>query len=221
MKIQKFYGIDGAKQATGLTVIIDIFRAGTVAAFLLDKGIVSIIPVSTKEEAFRVKRQNPAVLLVGEEEGLKIPGFDMGNSPHEISFSKHLSGKTAIHRSTKGTQGLVGATKANQVIFGSFVVANAVADYIRTQQPNELSLVTLEDTGSEDDIFADYIISKTENQPTKNFRDIIAYLKTHPNAARFLDSTIPEFPAEDFFLCLDLDRFDFVPLLKGGKLTKG
>lgn len=43
MKINKYFGIEGAKRARGITVVIDIFRAATVEAFLLDKSVKNTI----------------------------------------------------------------------------------------------------------------------------------------------------------------------------------
>lgn len=45
MNIKILHMIEGAKQATGLAVIIDVFRAFTVEAYLMNNGAEKIIPV--------------------------------------------------------------------------------------------------------------------------------------------------------------------------------
>lgn len=75
MHIQELFNIDGAKQAKGTTVIIDVFRATTVNAYLLNKGVISIIPVTKKEGGLILKKKHPDYMLLSWEWGAKIsPG---------------------------------------------------------------------------------------------------------------------------------------------------
>ena len=53
-KVNIFHLIDGAKQAEGLTVIIDVFRAFSLENYLYDMGVELIRPVGTIEDAFRL-----------------------------------------------------------------------------------------------------------------------------------------------------------------------
>ncbi len=220
MRVKKLFGIEGARQAKGITVIIDIFRAATVSAFLLGKNVKEIIPVSAKEETFEYKRKNPSYILIGEEMGYKIKGFDYGNSPYEISKAKNLRGKIIVHRSSMGTQGIVSARKATEIIFGSFVSASAIVNYLINHRNQEVSIVALDGPRTEDDVFADYLVGELTKKGRKNIKDIVKYLKLLPRASRFFDPKLPEFPKEDFYLSLDLDRFNFFPLVKNGKIVK-
>lgn len=220
MKINKLFGVEGARKAQGITVVIDIFRAATVEAFLLDKGVIEIIPVATAEEAFRYKKENPDYILCGEDQGYKIEGFDLGNSPFEISEINNIEGKTVVHRSSQGTQGIVNAVNAQEIVFGSFVVASAITDYLVKQDPSVCSIIAMDGAGSEDEVFADFLISKLKNKSTKNINDVTEYLSKHYAAAKFLDPSIPEFPKEDFYLSMNFDRFNFVPLVRDGKIIK-
>ncbi len=220
MKIQKLYGVEGAKKAKGATVIIDVLRAATVSAYLLDKGVKGIIPVGTKEEAFLYRKKNPSVILVGEEEGYKIPGFDFGNSPSEIKKANNLLGLTIVHRSSMGIQGIVNAQNASQIIFGSFVTATAITKYLLQNKFQDISIVPMASSESEDDIFANYLIDKLQEKKLKSMKSIVNYLKKHANTQKFLDPGFTPFPEEDFYLSLELDRFDFVPVVKNGKIIK-
>lgn len=210
MNINIYYGIEGAKQAHGLVVIIDIFRAATVEAYLLGKGAKYILPVSTKEEAFNYKLQNPNYILVGEMNGLKIEGFDIGNSPLEIN-SQNIMDKIAVHRSSQGTQGLINALNASEIIFGSFVIHSAVKNYIFKKNPEYISLVAMDGEGSEDYEYAYYLKNELLGKKT-NIDTIIKRIV--PKASRFLDPDMPEFPREDFDLCLKLDKFSFICSVK-------
>jgi hypothetical protein len=88
------------------------------------------------------------------------------------------------------------------------------------QDPSVCSIIAMDGAGSEDEVFADFLISKLKNRSTKNINDITEYLSKHYAAAKFLDPTIPEFPKEDFYLSMDVDRFNFVPLVQDGKIIK-
>ena len=50
--------IHDAKQATGLAIIIDVFRAFTVEPYLIYNGVEKIIPVGDKEIAYNLKEKS-------------------------------------------------------------------------------------------------------------------------------------------------------------------
>lgn len=64
-------------------VVIDVFRFTTTVLAALEAGIERFYPVGEVEEAWRLKASHPKLLLAGERNALKIPGFDFGNSPLE------------------------------------------------------------------------------------------------------------------------------------------
>ena len=65
MKITKYDFVDGARKAEGITVIIDVFRAFSVACCCFEKGIHRLVPVGTPEEAL-------AFLIEGRDTWLRI-----------------------------------------------------------------------------------------------------------------------------------------------------
>lgn len=222
MQINILYGVEGAKKATGIVVVVDVYRAASVAAYALGQNAKQIIPVSTKEEAFQFKRQHPEYLLMGEEHGIKIDGFDFGNSPAEVS-QEELSGCVLVHRTSQGTQGLVNAIAADELIFGSFPTAAAIAHYITAKNPDIVSIVAMDGKGSEDEVFAEYLRDLLlGKEPDKE--NMKTYVRNHEASARFLDRHLKEFPQEDMNYCLDIDRFDFICLVERNnsdlKITK-
>ena len=154
--------IDGAKQAKGLTVIIDVFRAFSLEAYLFEQGAEQIYPVGEMEEAFAMKRAHPDWVLFGERSGAKVEGCDFGNSPSSVA-GMDFTGKTVIHSTSAGTQGIVNAVGADEIITGSLVNAAAVADYIRSRDPETVSLCAMGNAGvrraNEDILCAEYIKS--------------------------------------------------------------
>ena len=55
MNIRILHLIEGAREAKGLTVVIDVFRAFSVAAYAFAGGAAKIIPVGELDIALRLK----------------------------------------------------------------------------------------------------------------------------------------------------------------------
>ena len=130
MKIEIKSCLEGAKEAEGLTVVIDVLRASNTIISALHKGANYIIPVENLEDAYQLKRINQEYLLSGERNGLPPEGFDFGNSPAEIS-NLNLKGKVIIFTTSAGTKAIMNAKNANEIIIASYANAEAVADYIK------------------------------------------------------------------------------------------
>lgn len=213
MDIQLLQMIDGAKQAAGLTVVIDVFRAFSLECYLMAAGAGRILPVGAQETAYRLKEEHPDYVLVGERHGVILPGFSYGNSPSQTKGAD-LAGKTLVHTTSAGTQGIVNASGADEIITGSLVNARAVARYIQKKNPSRVSLVCMGLEGRseapEDTLCGRYIQSILTGQELSMEEELQKLLKT-PSAEKFFR---PEnqsvFPREDYRMCVDVDRFDFV-----------
>lgn len=213
IKINTYHLIEGAKKATGLTVIIDVFRAFSLECYLYNMGVSLIRPVGTIEEAFAFKKANPGYVLIGERKGRKCEGFDFGNSPSETA--KHdLRGKTVIHTTSAGTQGIINAKEADEIITGSLVNAKAVARYIMENQPKEVSLVCMGNGGiapaKEDELCAEYIRSILEGAELPDMDERVKRLR-YEGGAHFFDRQNQDvFPEPDFWMCIEYNKFNFV-----------
>ncbi|TET17559.1 MAG: 2-phosphosulfolactate phosphatase [Candidatus Cloacimonadota bacterium] len=212
MNIEILQLIEGARKAQGLTVVIDVFRAFSVACYVFGNGAKIIIPVNDFDKARDLKLKNPDFILMGERNGKKPDGFDYGNSPARIE-QVDFSGKTVIHTTTAGTKGLVNATKADEIITGSFVNAKAVVNYIESRNPLRISLVCMGAAGieetDEDTLCAQYLRDILENKPA-DFQKIVSNLKGYETTQKFFNPDIEWAPEKDFALCMSLNRFDFV-----------
>ena len=212
MNIKILQLLEGAKNASGLTVIIDVFRAFSTACYAFDGGAHRIFPIGDIEQAYQIKLQNPDFMLIGERNEQKPPGFDFGNSPSQL-LTANLYGKTIVHTTSSGTQGIANAKKADEIITGSFVNAGAIVKYIQMKQPTIVSLVCMgyacEYPTDEDTLCAEYIKNELENK-SGNFIEMVETIRLG-SGARFFDPEKQSWsPQKDFELCLDLNRFDFV-----------
>ena len=205
--------IEGAKQAKGLTVIIDVFRAFSLEWYLYDMDVKLIRPVGTIEEAFSLRSRIQNSILIGERHGKKCDGFDYGNSPSSI-VKKDVTGKTIIHTTSAGTQGIVNAVHASEIITGSLVNAKAVAEYIIARQPQEVSLVCMGNGGvkpaPEDELCAEYIKSIIEGREFIDLEQKVNSLKYNGGEHSFDKSRQNIFPEADFYMCVKYNKFPFV-----------
>jgi 2-phosphosulfolactate phosphatase len=219
MQIEILDFVAGARAARGVAVIIDVFRAFSVACYAYAGGVQRIIPVGEIEVARRLRNSGPGVLAIGERHARKLEGFDFGNSPTEI-VGADLAGKTLVHTTHAGTQGLVNASGADVVITGALVNAAAICRYIRSLDPERVSIVRMgreaTERSDEDDLCAELLAARLRDQPfdTSTVRD---RLRNTRSALKFFDPNATWAPERDFDLCTDVDRFDFVLRLDRSK----
>ena len=212
MEVRVLQMLEGARAAEGLTVVIDVFRAFSLEAYLLAWGAERVIPVGDEALARCIKAENPDVLLVGERGGKRLEGFDGGNSPSELQHID-VRGKTVVHTTSAGTQGIANATCADRILGGALVNAAATAKYIKESGARVASLVAMGLAGKEpteeDDLCAAYIKSRIEGSPISLDGARELFMRT--SGAKFFDPAQSEvFPTEDFEMCVKADIFDFV-----------
>jgi 2-phosphosulfolactate phosphatase len=205
----------GAQTATGTAVIIDVFRAFTCTPLLFSLGIEKSILVSTPQQAFALKKQDKDLLLIGEVGGIRIDGFDLGNSPSAIlgQEASRFKGRTVVQRTSSGVQGVLAALDvAEEVLPASYNIARATANYILSKRPAHVSLVAmgwdLKEPAPEDEWCARYI-AHLLGQSEYNYNQALREILSAKTALRFLRADQPDFPAADPVICLQPDIYDF------------
>ena len=212
MKVEILEFVDGARNAKGVAVIIDVFRAFSVACYAVDSGAVRIIATSEVSEAFHLKEKYKNSVLVGERDEKKIAGFDFGNSPTEILkliFQVKLLSKPQLpeHRV------LSTPLRQKQFSLASLVNAGAIMKYIKTINPDQVTLVAMgyraTISAEEDKLCAEMISNELKNKrPIPDKR--ISELQNTSGKRFFVPGNIDFSPPTDFFLCTMINKFDFV-----------
>jgi 2-phosphosulfolactate phosphatase len=217
MQIEVVDFVAGAQKARGVAVVIDVFRAFSVACFAYARGAKRIIPVAEVEKALELRREHPEYLAIGERGGKKVEGFDFGNSPTDISQAD-VRGKTLVQTTSAGTQGLTNASQADVVLTGALVNAAAICSYIQSLAPERVSLVRMglaaRERCMEDDLCADLLRARLSGQAF-DVSGVRQQLRGAPAAKKFFDPEATWAPEGDFDLCTDVDRFGFVLRLAG------
>lgn len=190
-----------------LAVVIDVIRAFTTAAYAFHAGAEKILLVMSKEEAFRLKEMNPSYLLMGEENGFPIEGFDFGNSPSQWS-GEVLKSKTLVQRTSSGTQAVCRSRGSQTILVSSFAIAEATIRHIERIKPSTISFViTGFRDGDEDLALADYIeasllMGKVDPKPY-----LERVIQSVP--AKGFSKESAHFPSRDIELATTIDRFPF------------
>ncbi len=150
--------VSAATDAEGLVVIIDVLRVCTTLSVLFDRGTKEVIPVRTVEEASAYVSKE--YVLIGEgENGIVDTTFQYNNSPSEV-LAADVSGRVVVLRSNNATQAILNAGNAQEIVLACFLNARAVAEYVKQQAPNVVTIVALGRKGAaglEDDLCAEVI----------------------------------------------------------------
>jgi len=211
-----------------ITVVVDILRATTSICAAFDHGVKEIIPVSGIEEAKEMK--NKGFFVACERNGQIMDFADIGNSASEF-IREDLIDRTVVFSTTNGTKTINMARDAQEVIIGSFVNLQSLADHLIKKQKNIVifcaaweSLFNLEDS-----VFAGALAELLLGQgfltvcdSTHGAIDLWHRAKTdlkkylskssHRNRLKHLVSD------EDFSYTVTLNSSGVVPVLNGNKL---
>lgn len=120
--------VDRSEMAGTTAVVIDVVRATSCIVEAIANGARAVHPVVSVEEAFALRASlGGDTLLCGERRGLRIDGFDLGNSPAEFSPAA-VAGKRLVMTTTNGTRAFAAAAAADRVLAASFHNQSAVVD---------------------------------------------------------------------------------------------
>ncbi len=212
MQIKRLSLGKGAQAATGIAVVIDVFRAFSCEPLLYYYGASRIFLEGDIDRCLAMRAD---AVLVGEANEIPIAGFDLTNSPFLImqKGADFFRQRTVIHRTTSGVTGALAALEnSTEVLLASFLTARATASYIKSRQPELVSIVAMgilsQQPAPEDEYCGDYL----ESLLTGTSYDHVAALQTilsHETAQKFLRGDKPYLPKEDPGICLQRDLFDF------------
>jgi 2-phosphosulfolactate phosphatase len=204
--------LEGARRATGIVAVIDVFRAFTTAAVAFANGAARIIMVASVEEALRLRDAGVGQVCMGEVRGRAPDEFDFGNSPFEIS-EVDFAGKTIIQRTSAGTQGVVSAAnRADRLYAASLVTADATVRAMLAGEPDQISIIAKGGEGlkrtDEDEVCAIHLRNRLEGRPGDR-RAVQRLILAGGEVSRFHDPARRHLHPEDVEIALDIDRYDF------------
>jgi 2-phosphosulfolactate phosphatase len=119
--------VDPAALPRATVLVVDVLRASTTMIMALGNGCAGIVPTSEPSEAQRrAQAIGPDALVAGERKGLMLEGFDLGNSPLEMT-AERVGGKTLVFTTSNGTRALLATRSAAAVGIAALVNLTAAA----------------------------------------------------------------------------------------------
>lgn len=218
-----------------VVVVIDVLRASTTIIHALAAGATHVIACQEVDQA-RAEAAAFApgeVVLGGERGGLRIEGFDLGNSPTDYTPDR-VVGRTVVFTTTNGTRAMQQCRQAARVYIGAIVNAAAVVRRLAGSERIHLLCAGTEGHPSEDDLLvAGLLVARLQRGETRYKLNAQAMAVSERWRQTFatLDTLRPERLAEqlrdsrggrnvvrlgleaDILTAAALDRFDIVPEL--------
>jgi len=143
VKVDTFFSPDSVQPgqvANRTIVVIDVIRATSTIVTALAHGAQAVYPTGSTEEAIKLAQSlgREDTLLCGERKGLKVEGFDLGNSPGEFT-PEAVEGKRLVMTTTNGTKAFLSATGARKILAASLLNLDAVIDAL--EESDELVVI--------------------------------------------------------------------------------
>ncbi|MDL2245979.1 2-phosphosulfolactate phosphatase [Methanobrevibacter sp. OttesenSCG-928-K11] len=122
-----------------ISIVVDALRASTTITAGLN-NFNEIIPCFSPEEAFKIHAKNKGI-LAGERNGIRIDGFNLGNSPELVEKYEiqNNDSKILILTTSNGTR--IMKNMNSTVLIGSFINAKAVAKSALKMGANHIDVV--------------------------------------------------------------------------------
>ncbi len=231
MRVQTYFSpaeVNSGSMAGATAVVIDVIRATTTIADALANGAKAIYPTVSTEDAIRLANSlgREDTLLCGERKGMKVEGFDLGNSPAEFTEEK-IAGKQLVMSTTNGTRAFLAAEGASRIIAGSLLNLSAVAEDVSGVEQLVLICAGKEDRFSLDDALCAGLIVRALSERTGSVesemqlddasRAVLALARScEPDEALLREtaagSALVEIGLEaDLSRCAELDRHALIP----------
>jgi len=208
VKVTLALGIEGARAATGVVVVIDVLRAFSVSAYALAGGARECLLVPTVEEARALAEETADAVVSAEVDTLPVPGIAISNSPTQVTQAE-LRGRVLVQRTSAGTPVISAVGEGHDIFAASLVVARATAQACLLRRPDAVTLVASGDF-PEDHACALYMESLIKGTPgTAAVEELLQPLYASERYRRFAAGDWPGFPNTDLELALVPDRFDF------------
>ncbi len=181
--------------AGSAVVVIDLLRASTSICWALASGARDVRPFAEVEDLLRAANElgRANVLLGGERGGVRIEGFDLGNSPAEYTPDR-VAGKSVLITTTNGTRALWHARLAKRIVIGCANNRAAVAAALREEAEVHILCAGTDGEPSAEDELAAGAIADLLTQPSLDAPAEVARWRELVAAAEAADRT----PSEQF-----------------------
>mgnify|MGYP000132616777 CR=1 FL=1 len=221
---------EGFEGMEGVTTTYSGPSVGMTWAYVIVGFIATIVSLLGVIKMWKLQKEG--FVAAGEQLGVKVEGFDIGNSPLSYLDSK-VKGCSVALTTTNGVKALKQAESAYQIIIGAFLNLSAVSEYI-TSQERDVLVVAAGWRGHfnlEDSLFTGAVVEKAIDSGEFEFVSDSAWaaLNLYKNTKNNLDKALKsanhyqrllKFDCQkDIDFCLTIDTYTCLPILKNGELV--
>nr|QNO51963.1 2-phosphosulfolactate phosphatase [Methanosarcinales archaeon ANME-1 ERB6] len=203
----------GVTEIEEILVVIDVLRASSTIVTALANGVKEVIPVNREELAFGLRKEG--YILAGEDKGVKLPDFDLGNSPVELlRYIEQLNIEKIALKTTNSTELM---TKIESALICSSLNLTAIKHRLDEKGKSANLLVVGSKQGITEDLAVAMALYSSLNDGLEINK---AYLKeciSHCNTGKYL---IEIGYKKDVEFVSQIDKYDAIPILRGGIINK-
>jgi 2-phosphosulfolactate phosphatase len=214
-------------------LVVDVLRACTTVAHALAAKALGVIPVGSVEDATRLAAtlDRETTILCGERQSLRIEGFDVGNSPAEMT-EEAVGGKTIVLSTTNGARTMATLQSAQGCVAASLTTLSACVAHAAAFDQVTIVCAGSEGCFAREDFFcagclaAEIERSRPGVRLDDGARTAIELAWRHRDRPEEVIAEsdhgrrLAELGFErDLALAAEIDRFAFVPVLRDGRLV--
>lgn len=211
-------------------IIIDVLRATSVMVTALANGVNAIYPYKDIESVLENSKRDKNPLLCGERKGLKIDGFDCGNSP--LEYPRELvEGRNMFMTTSNGTRAIERtATGAERIYVSAFLNIGRVAEQIVADGKDVVIICSgTDDNFSLDDaLCAGEIIKRVCEKKEVQLSDMAIGLKFIAENSKDIPTTLAGTKHYEYLKsigftgdmehCFSMDKYNILPVYENGKI---
>lgn len=207
-------------------IVIDVLRATSVIVTALENGAKSIYPFKEIESA-KLNCKNG--LLAGERKGLKITGFDFGNSPLEFTREK-IQRKDIFMTTSNGTRAIENSLGADNLYIACYLNVTAVSKKLLEDKKDIVILCSGTDDkfSLDDSLCAGIIAKKISEEADVQMDDFSLSLKRLAELSSNIENILKDSKhysylksighEKDLEFCTQIDLYNIVPQYIDGKI---
>ena len=203
----------GVTEIEEILVVIDVLRASSTIVTALANGVKEVIPFDKEEMAFELRKEG--YILAGEDKGVKLPDFDLGNSPVELlGYIEQLNIEKIALKTTNTTEIL---TEVKSALICSSLNLTAIKHELEEKGKSANLLVVGSTHGITEDLAVAMALYSGLNDGLEINK---AYLKeciSHCNTAKYLGKIGYK---KDVEFVSQIDKYDIAPVLREGVIRE-